>query len=209
MSTKNYNIIESIYNSRSNILNILKKRDFNIEDYENCSFKELAIQYENKQLDLLVDSSRSNKKIYVKFYIYKNIKTNNIYDIIEDLFILEKVLTKDDDLIIIIKDEPNETLIQTIKDIWVNDNIYVSLLNIKRLQYNILEHSLVPEHRALSSEEADNIKKKYNINDKQFPDISYFSPVSLLMGFRPGNIIEIKRKSRTSIYYYYYRICKI
>ena len=63
MSTKNYNIIESIYNSRTNILNILKKRDFNIEDYENCSYKELGIQYENKQLDLLVNSSTSDKNI--------------------------------------------------------------------------------------------------------------------------------------------------
>ena len=209
MSTKNYNIIESIYNSRTNILNILKKRNFNIEDYENCSFKELALQYENKQLDLLVNSSTSDKKIYVKFYIYKNIKTNNIYDIIEDLFTLEKILSKDDDLIIIIKDEPNETLIQSIKDIWVNDNIYVSLLNIKRLQYNILDHVLVPEHRALSSEEAIDVKNKFNVSNDQLPNISYFSPVSLIMGFRPGDIIEIKRKSRTSIYNYYYRICKI
>ena len=86
MSNKNYNIIESIFNSRTNILNILKKRNFNIEDYENYSFKELAIQYENKQLDLLLQSNENEKKIYIKYYIYKNIKTNNIYDIIEDLF---------------------------------------------------------------------------------------------------------------------------
>jgi len=100
-------------------------------------------------------------------------------------------------------------LIQSIKDIWVNDKIYVSLLNIKRLQFNILEHSLVPPHRALSQSEAINIKNKYNLSDEQFPNISYFSPVSLVMGFRPGDIIEIKRKSRTSIHNYYYRICKI
>tara|TARA_Y100000768_G_C23955825_1_gene672718 strand:- start:897 stop:1526 length:630 start_codon:yes stop_codon:yes gene_type:complete len=209
MSNKNYNIIETIFNSRTNILNILKKRNFNIEDYENYSFKELAIQYENKQLDLLLNSYENEKKIYIKFYVYKNIKTNNIYDIIEDLFTLEKMLTKNDDLIIIIKDEPNETLIQSIKDIWVNDNIYVSLLNIKRLQFNILEHSLVPPHRALSHDEALTIKNKYNVSDQQLPNISYFSPVSLVMGFRPGDIIEIKRKSRTSIHNFYYRICKI
>jgi len=209
MSNKIYNIIESIFNSRTNILSILKKRNFNIEDYENYSFKELAIQYENKQLDLLLNSNENEKKIYVKYYVYKNIKTNNIYDIIEDLFTLEKILTKNDDLIIIIKDEPNETLIQSIKDIWFNDNIYVSLLNIKRLQFNILEHSLVPPHRALSHSEAINIKNKYNVSDQQLPNISYFSPVSLVMGFRPGDIIEINRKSRTSIRYFYYRICKI
>ena len=78
-----------------------------------------------------------------------------------------------------------------------------------RRKFNILEHSLVPPHRALSHDEALTIKNKYNVSDQQLPNISYFSPVSLVMGFRPGDIIEINRKSRTSIRYFYYRICKI
>ena len=80
---------------------------------------------------LLEDSN--NKKIYVKYYINKVIKPSNIYNIIEDLFYLESVLTKKDDIIIISKDEPNDTLIQTIKDIWMQDNIYTSIIYIKRL----------------------------------------------------------------------------
>ena len=54
------------------------------------------------------------------------------------------------------------------------------------------------------------LKKKYNIvDDSQIPTISYFDPVSLVMGIRPNNIIKIERYSRTSINSIYYRICRL
>jgi hypothetical protein len=58
-----------------------------------------------------------------------------------------------DDLMVIIKDEPNETMLENIKDIWVSENIYISLINIKRLQFNILKHVLVPKHTILTHSE--------------------------------------------------------
>jgi DNA-directed RNA polymerase subunit H (RpoH/RPB5) len=129
---------------------------------------------------------------------------------IEDLFYLENILTKKDDLIIIIKDEPNDTLIETVKDIWTQENIYLSLINVKRLQFNILNHSLVPKHTILTKTEEEEFKKKYNILDnKNIPDISYFSPVSIVLGIRPNDIVKIERKSRTAVKTNYYRVCKI
>ena len=44
---------------------------------------------------------------------------------------------------------------------------------------------------------------------EQIPDISYFGPVSIVIGLRPGDIVRIDRKSRTSIITHFYRICKI
>ena len=99
---------------------------------------------------------------------------------------------------------------QTIKDIYMEENIYVALVNIKRLQYNILKHELVPKHTVLTNEEANAMRKKYNIlHDSQIPDISYFSPISIILGIRPNNIVKIERNSRTAIKSDFYRICKI
>ena len=159
MSTSNSHII-SIYKSRTNILEILEERGFNISEYSNFSINEIGILYETNQLDMLLEDDNTKKKIYVKYYINKVIKPQNIYDIVEDLFHLETILQKTDDLMIIIKDEPNDTLLENITNIWMNDNIYVSLVNIKRLQFNILKHELVPKHTILSPEEADAMKKK-------------------------------------------------
>ena len=199
----------SLYNAKRNLLEILESRNFNIQDYVNTDINEIGIQYENKQLDMLLKDNKE-KQIYVKFYINKTLKTQNIYDIIQDLFYLDEILSKNDDLMIIIKDEPNTTIKQILKDIWENEGIYISLISIKRLQFNILKHELVPKHTILSEKEVDIFKKEYNITDmEQIPDISYFGPVSIVMGLRPGNIVRIDRKSRTSIITHFYRICKI
>ena len=43
--------------------------------------------------------------------------------------------------------------------------------------------------------------EKYNITDiKQIPTISYFSPVSQVLGIRPGDICKIERFSEVSSY---------
>jgi len=70
--------------------------------------------YQNKQLDILLskplEECGKEKKVYIKYNLSKTLRPNNIYDIIEDLYNIEKMLKKRDDLIIIIKEEPNETL---------------------------------------------------------------------------------------------------
>tara|TARA_B110001450_G_scaffold1721_1_gene1971 strand:+ start:11398 stop:12021 length:624 start_codon:yes stop_codon:yes gene_type:complete len=207
MNNSNSHIVQ-VYNSRKNLLEILETRGFNTSSYNNFSISEIGILTEQDQLDMLLEDS-NNKKIYVKYYINKVIKPANIYNMIEDLFYLENILTKKDDLMIIVKDEPNDTLVQTVKDIWMQDSIYTSTINIKRLQFNILNHVLVPKHSILSKPEEIEFKKKFNILDNNIPDISYFSPVSLVLGIRPHDIVKIERKSRTAIKADFYRICKL
>ena len=91
---------------------------------------------------------------------------------------------------------------------WEQENIYVIAHSIKRLQYYILDHVLVPPHRILNAEEATAIRIKYNITDNsQFPEISRFDPVALAICMRPGEICEIIRPSKTAIQAPYYRIC--
>ena len=207
MNNSNSHIIQ-VYNSRKNLLEILETRGFNTSSYNNFSISEIGILTEQDQLDMLLEDS-NNKKIYVKYYINKVIKPANIYNMIEDLFYLENILTKKDDLMIIVKDEPNDTLVQTVKDIWMQDSIYTSTINIKRLQFNILNHVLVPKHSILSKPEEIEFKRKFNILDNNIPDISYFSPVSLVLGIRPNDIVKIERKSRTAIKANFYIICSI
>jgi DNA-directed RNA polymerase subunit H (RpoH/RPB5) len=192
----------------------MEKQNYNTEEYSNFSINEVNAMFQNKQLDILLEKKEKdealgrNKKLYIRYYLSKTIRPSNIQEMIDDLFNMEEVLTKDDTLYIIIKDEVNETLMNELKHIWEKDGIFIVIQSIKRLQYNILNHSLVPDHRILSRVEVDNIKKKYNISDNNmFPDISRFDPVSQVIGIRPGEICEIIRPSKTAIKSYYYRIC--
>ena len=120
----------------------------------------------------------------------------------------EEILTKNDTLFVIVKDELNETLINALKHIWETEKIFIVIQPIKRIQFNILEHILVPRHRILSENEKISIKTKYNIiNDGQFPIITRFDPVAQAIGIRPGEVCEIIRPSKTAITEPYYRVC--
>jgi DNA-directed RNA polymerase subunit H len=190
------------------------KQGYNIEDYGNFSVNEVNSMKQNNQLDMLLEKKEENpvtkrkNKIYIRYYLGKTIRPSNLQEMIDDLFNLEEILKKDDTLFIIIKDEINETLTNELKHIWESDGIFIVIENIKRLQFNILDHDLVPKHTILPESEVVNIMKKYNITDKiQFPDISRFDPVARAIGLRPGQLCHIVRPSKTAIEADYYRIC--
>ena len=207
-------LISTVYTSRNIILDLMGKQGYNIEDYANFSVNEVNSMKQNNQLDMLLEKKEENpvtkrkNKIYIRYYLGKTIRPSNLQEMIDDLFNLEEILKKDDTLFIIIKDEINETLTNELKHIWESDGIFIVIENIKRLQFNILEHELVPEHTIVPETEVVNIMKKYNITDKiQFPDISRFDPVSRAIGLRPGQLCHIVRPSKTAIKADYYRIC--
>ena len=207
-------IISTVYTSRNIILDLMGKQGYNIEDYGNFSVNEVNSMKQNNQLDMLLEKKEEDpvtklkNKIYIRYYLGKTIRPSNLQEMIDDLFNLEEILKKDDTLFIIIKDEINETLTNELKHIWESDGIFIVIENIKRLQFNILDHDLVPEHTIVPESEVVNIMKKYNITDKiQFPDISRFDPVSRAIGLRPGQLCHIVRPSKTAIKADYYRIC--
>ena len=200
-------IIE-IYNSRKTIIDLLEAQKYDVSQYKDFGINEVNTLIQTKQMDMLLKKTTLDKSVYVKYHLAKSLRPVNIYEYIEDLFTLEEVLKKKDDLIVIMKDEPNDTIKKTLTDIWEKDGIFIIVINIKRLQYNILKHQLVPEHIVMSAEEATAIKQKYNlIDDSQIPDISRFSPVSQVIGIRPGELCRIYRPSKTAIKAEFYRIC--
>jgi hypothetical protein len=215
MASQNLSSLTSlIYKSRKNILDLMEKQGYNINDYSNFSITEVNSMKQNNQLDMLLEKTNEDpitkrkNKIYICYYLTKMIRPANIQEMIDDLFNLEEILTKNDTLFIIIKDDMNETIISELKQIWEKDGIFIVIENIKRLQFNILNHSLVPEHTIITDKEIEDIMKKYNIlNKSDLPDISRFDPVARVIGLRPGNVCKIVRPSKTAITTDYYRIC--
>jgi len=207
--------ISSIYKSRKVLLDLMKRQGYNVEEYENLSIAEVSIMAKNKQLDIFLEKKEedtfttSSKRIYICYNFYNNLSQKTIKDPIMDLFKGEDPkLEKTDTLMFITKEDPNETMINEIVHIWETEKIFIIIQSIKRLQFNILEHVLVPEHRVLMDNDVDEVMKKYNITDKiQFPDISRFDPVARVIGLRPGQICHIIRASKTAIEADYYRIC--
>jgi DNA-directed RNA polymerase subunit H (RpoH/RPB5) len=205
--------IISIHKSRQTILSQLQRQGYDVEDYINFSMNEIDSMLSNSQLDMLLTNPTNNTKIYIKYYFTikqnsKQIKKEVLDNVIEDLFVIEEVLTKKDTLIVIIDDEPNDSILSRIKYLYDHDGIFVIIHNIHRLQFNILEHTLVPNMKILDNKEEEEFMKKYQINDKsQLSEISRFDPQALVVGLRPGNICHIQRPSITALTTDFYRVC--
>jgi DNA-directed RNA polymerase subunit H (RpoH/RPB5) len=209
-------LISQICQSRKIILELMDRQGFDVTGYSNFSVSEVNAMKQNNQLDMLLEKKTetdgkttvNGNKTYIRYYLAKTIRPANIHEMIDDLFVLTETLKKEDTLYIIIKDNVNETLINELKDIWERDGIFIVIENIKYLQFNILNHTLVPEHNIMTDSSVQTIMTKYNITDKiQFPDISRFDPVARAIGLRPGQVCHIIRPSKTAIQTDYYRIC--
>ena len=211
MSINSTRII-NIYKSRNVILEQMKLQGYNVDDYLKFSVNEVDAMLSNSQLDMLL-VNEDGRKAYLKYYFTlkqttKQIKKEILDNIIEDLFVIDDVLTKKDTLIVIIDDEPNDTILARIRYLYEHDGIFVIIHNIHRLQSNILDHVLVPFMKVLDDTEEKEFIQKYQIKYKnQLPEISRFDPQALVVGVRPGQICRIQRPSTTAVMSNYYRVC--
>ena len=208
MSLSNNKILK-IYKSRKTIIEILKTLQYSVEDYSEFSINEIDAMVSNDQLDMLLENPVSKRKAYIKYFTnIKSIRKENLDRLIEDLYILENVLDKNDILIIITNEEPNSTIKEKMKYLYDHDGIFTVMHNIERLQFNILNHTLVPKSVILDETQIEELLKKYNLKDRTLlPDISRFDPLALAICLKPGEVCQFERKSNTAVINYYYRVC--
>jgi DNA-directed RNA polymerase subunit H len=182
---------------------------YNMADYDQFSINEIDAMAVNDQLDMLVSRESDGSKAYIKYLLnIKQLRKDNLDQVIEDLYEIETVLEKKDTLIVVTNEEPNDTMVGRMKYLFDHSGIFVVMHYIKRLQFNLLNHELVPKAEILSVDETNKLKEKYHIHTvDKLPEISRFDPHALALNLRPGQVIHIMRKSNTALEYNYYRVC--
>ena len=199
--------ITSIYKSRTNLLALLKAQGYDVSQYDNFGMNEVHAMNTNKQLDIMV-VNESGQKAYVKYHLGKPLRRDNIMEYVDDLYHLEKTLSKPDSLIIVMKAEMNDTNIAVLNQIWEQDGIHIVIFSLDRLQFNILDHAYVPKHTIMPEQETQGMMAQYNIaNTDMLPNISRYDPVAMAIGMRPGQVCRIERFSKTAVNTPYYRVC--
>jgi DNA-directed RNA polymerase subunit H len=214
----NSQLISKIFTSRKIILDLAKERGYNTDEYDDFTINEILILYNNQQLDMLLekpDGFEKIKKIYYKYHLGPKLRAPHVCDYIEDLYQIdvdedgENLLSKEDDLIIVCKDEPNDALKNSLNMEYDQNGYFANIYNLHNYLYNILENNLVPKHEVINENRKEEIAKEYNIiNESQWPEISRYDPVALAIGLRPGEVCEITRNSPTALETKYYRRCK-
>ena len=69
---------------------------------------------------------------------------------------------------------------------------------MKREKISILEHELVPAHEIIADEELNVLLNQYKIKKEQLPKIKSSDPVSKEIQAEEGDVVKIRRSSRTA-----------
>jgi DNA-directed RNA polymerase subunit H (RpoH/RPB5) len=214
-------LIAQLFKSRNILLEQLDQQGYEIKDFTGCSKQEINILSDKNQMDMLIDKKNAKEKIYVKYYYNdgKQMTTKNLDAFVAELFSENEdeddedsnqpFLTKNDTLLIISSQELNDSLTRKLKELWEMNGYYVVIINLARLQYDCMNHTMQPNHRVVrDTNDIAEIKKKFSItDDRQFPTISRFGPAAVAIGLKPGELVAITRPSKTAITTMYYRIC--
>jgi DNA-directed RNA polymerase subunit H (RpoH/RPB5) len=191
----------------------MNQLDYEVNDYNIFSINEIDAMFVNSQLDMLLNHREEEKKVYIKYYfsaksMSRQIRPQTLDTIIEDLYEIESILTPKDTLVIIIDEEPNETIINKVTYIYKRTGVFIVIHNIKRLQFNLLNHSLNPKVEILTPKDVDELKIQMNLRDIHLlPEISRFDPLALAIMLRPNEVVKLTRNSTTALNNNYYRIC--
>lgn len=207
-----------IYKSREILLELLANRGFQVDKYLGYSKNEIDTMSKNGTLDLLLQTSVEQGsipvKIYCKYLLDKTTTIQDLENIMEDLYEnadeAYKLGGSDDDAIVIISnDDPNQKLKSFLSELWTTRGRFITVISIKRLQFNVLKHELQPKQiDILTTDEQNEVMRQYNIRAlSEFPEISRFDPLALALFLRPGKVCRIIRNSPTALAAPYYRVC--
>ena len=201
MNNETHDIIKSF----TVVKEMLADRKIDISNLESYSENELHI--------ILSESNNSTKNGNI-FQIKVNDDIKIIYHM-KSKFIkndLKKFLSsveKDENykhIIFIFKEKINNNNEKNIQDLL--EGMSYEMFPIKNLLFNITKHSYVPKHELLSTEDMNDIMKKYSIKNKsQFPIILKSDPVARYYDFKPGQLIKIYRSSTATGESITYRYC--
>lgn len=189
------------------VIDQLRSRGFDVSNYDGSSLQEISAMLETKQLSITVGSPETGG-VHVLFHVHKGLRPPQLLDFVEENYDRSTNIGSGGELMVVAKDQPNDTLKQEITRLWMDDKKYVNVRGLDTLQFNVLEHSLVPPHSLAPQDEIESVKARLGITrDDQFPEISRFDPCAVAIGLRPGQLVKIIRPSRTAVVGDYYRRC--
>ena len=204
---------KKLYVSRKIILEMLTHRNIEVEEYSNFSQEELDIMYkanpkitfEMNPIDMVFPKSNFT----IKYVLQPKLRSKDVMKLIEDM-IEENSIKEKTTIILIVRDtmKTEETIENFFESILKKNNIYVQMFDINKLLYNVTEHTLVPKHEIISTEEKEDLMSKYNLEtEDQLPLIKKNDPVAKYHGMRVGNVCKITTHSETHGVYTKYRLC--
>eukprot|EP00752_Nemacystus_decipiens_P005454 g4943.t1 len=197
-----------LYRVRQTCMKMLEKRGYNVlqEHVSMTSDTFLALfgaEPDRNNMTLLVEKvDDPMDQIFVFFPTDEKVGVKPIRSYSERM--QEEDVKK---AIIVIKGGITPFARSAIQELCAQREVQVEDFKDAELMLDITEHTLVPEHQVLTSEQKAELLKRYKLKDTQLPRIQSTDPVARFYGMQKGQVCKITRPSETAGRYVTYRLC--
>ena len=209
----NFVLIDNIYRSRMNLLDILEDRGYNVDKYRKFSPAEATAAITSfPSLSFKVSKNDDTKVCDVRYASITRQKLDKFFDDIEDgdTENIEVVIM----MILPISDAHHIAALKQymkFKETGEKERrkLRVSFFSVDTMVVNQLKHMLVPKHEILPQDQHKQLMDSMNITSKsKFPEIKFhIDPIARCIGAVPGDIIKITRPSSSAGESIIYRVC--
>jgi DNA-directed RNA polymerase subunit H (RpoH/RPB5) len=183
---------QQIIDIKKTIIKIFTNRGFINEENKEKYMKKL-VSDENDDMEYIIEIDNDknynteipNKKIYIKIFDYK------ISSINKSSPIGEYISKYDKDYKFIIVQEINSRS----EDVIESYQTPVEIFKFNKLQSDITEHDLVPQHIVLTKEEGDKVLESYRARKRDMPLIRSNDAVAKYYNMKQDEIVKIIRPS--------------
>ena len=205
--------VSKVFTSRNILLDQLRHLGYITNEYDGASIEEINAMDINSQLDMILHH-QNNTVIYIHYHIgddrfsERTLKSlcSNLYETSPDDN--QPTIAQTDVLMVILMDDVSDSMTNHLMRIYDRHRYFVVPRTVDQLQFNILQHELVPRHTALTADvDVLMVLRKFNVLPTQLPTISRFDPVSRAICLRPDQVCEILRTSTNAVQSLYYRLC--
>ena len=206
----NFVLIDNVYRSRMNLLDILEERGYNVEKYRKFSPAEATAAVTALPSLSFKVYNKDNKLCDVRYANISRQKLDKFFDDIEDdesenteVIIMMIVPVSDAHHMVALKQYIK------LKESGEKRKLRVSFFSIDTLVVNPLKHVLVPKHEILPPEQhAELMQSMYITAKSKFPEIKFHvDPIARCIGAVPGDIVKIIRPSPSAGESVIYRVC--
>jgi len=221
MSSTLLKVVDTLFRSRSILLEMLELRGFNTEDYQHFTQDDIStmmIQSKNQDeinpgpMDILIEKE-DKSKIYVKYKLEKFKQINKLDKQVNEIF--EAVLNKEKDTLVLLyidrvefKNSKENKIESFVNDKFLSNKYFIQIFGLENFLFNPTKHIIVPNHRIINENEIKNMMHQNNILDiNKLPTIRREDPIAKFIGMKPGDICEITIISPHSGSYKKYRLC--
>jgi DNA-directed RNA polymerase subunit H (RpoH/RPB5) len=220
------NNVQYLYRSRLTLMNILEKRNYDIEKYSNFSDKEIELlSYNISNLNFTVERKAEDKSkirtCKVRYFIELKSQKLNMFDSGDDgvadddtntVEFIIMMVGNDTDIhhISSIKEYAKLKTVLNEKGEKERRKLRVNYFNISKLVVNPMNHKDVPVHIIVPEDEHKDLLESLNCTSKlKLPEIKYRDIQVRCIGGAPGDIIRIIRPTPCTGESIFYRLCTV